>query len=327
MKRKFGKILIITSAVIITLIFAAWQTFNHYWRTNQTFDTFTTFTEPDSLSFTDIIWHESSFGSIHTAIGSFLVKVQLNGIDDSFYMQFDTGTPRTMLYGRTLKKLKEKYPSLKTGQSKNGNTYFSSVQLKIADVAYEADSLRILPNMGSNILDSSFNIIGTVGYDAIVGRKLILDFKNNHFAITNKSFEELGDFRHVEGASVDRFPILLPAKVNDEEVQLWYDTGSSMFSLLLANNKLAALDNAGAIDTLCCTSAWGKSYEFYRREIEGSISIGDLNEQTPQVYASEVMNEVAYFPNWFMMGITGNHIFLDKIILVDTENNVFGISN
>lgn len=137
----------------------------------------------------------------------------------------------------------------------------------------------------------------------------------------------MGDFNQVKGASVDRFPILLPAEVDGEKVQLWFDTGSSMFSLLLANNKLAALDNAGAIDTLCCISAWEKSYEFYRRELKGSIAIGNLYEQKPKVYASEAMNEVAYFPNWFMMGITGNQFFLGKVILVDTENNIFGISD
>ncbi len=328
MNRKTTKIFIIFTLVIVALIIIGWKTFNYYWRTKQTFSTFTSFTEPDSLSFTPIVWKPSNYGTVSSPNGSFLVKVTLNGIDDAFYMQFDTGTPQTVLYGRILNKLEEKYPSLKTNKTQSGNPIFKSADLRIADVIFKANTLKVLPNMGITDLDSSFNVIGTIGFDAIVDRKLILDFKNDLFAITNKPLKELEwTFKHLKGASVEHFPILLPAKVNDEAVQLWYDTGSSMFSLLLSNNKLNALDNAGAIDTLCCTSAWGKSYEFYRRELLGSISIGDLNEHMPDVYASEVMNEIAYFPNWLMMGITGNRLFLDKIILVDTKNNIFGISD
>jgi len=38
----------------------------------------------------------------------FFVKVELNGIDDSFYMQYDTGTQQTLFYGKTLNALQAK---------------------------------------------------------------------------------------------------------------------------------------------------------------------------------------------------------------------------
>jgi hypothetical protein len=39
------------------------------------------------------------------------------------------------------------------------------------------------------------------------------------------------------------------------------------------------------------------------------------------------MDQYSVFPNWLMMGLTGNQMFLNKVILVDTENNIFGIDN
>lgn len=159
MKRKFAKIIMISFAVIVILIFAAWQSFNYYWRTRATINTFSSFSEPGTISYTDIVLRESNLGSINSPIGSFFINVTLNGIDGNFYMQFDTGAPRSSLYGRILKKLQEKHLSLRREQSKNGNPYFKSVKLNIADVAYEADSLKVLPNMGNAVLDSSFNII------------------------------------------------------------------------------------------------------------------------------------------------------------------------
>ncbi|HET8858531.1 hypothetical protein [Marivirga sp.] len=325
---KLFKIFITLFITFLILSFAGWHTFNYYWRTKSTVSTFSNFTEPDSLSFSEIIWREGNFGNIKTEIGSFFVKVELNGVNDSFYMQFDTGAPQTVLYGRKLNKLKEKYPNLSPATNDSGKEYFKDAQLKIGDIILETDYLRILPEMGSAEIDSAFNIIGTIGFDAILDRKLILDFRNDKITITNQDVKDLNySFDLVNGVSLKRFPILLPAQVDDENVNLFYDTGSSMFSLILPPNKLSNMDNSQTIDTLCCISAWGKSLEFYRRKLNSDIKIGKIIENQPDIYAASSMNPYSYFPNWVMMGVTGNQMFLNKVLLIDTKNNIFGISD
>jgi hypothetical protein len=325
---KAFKILLIVAITLLILTFAGWQTFNYFWRTKSTVNTFSSFDEGDSLIYSKIIWRKGTFGSIKTDIGSFFVKVQLNGVDNSFYMQFDTGAAQTVLYGNILEQLQKKYPSLTISESASGNDIFKDAQLKIGNTSFEADYLRILPNMGKNKIDSAFNIIGTIGFDAILNRKLILDFKQDQLAITNKNHKDVGyNFKELEGASLDRFPILIPAEVDGEKVQLWFDTGSSMFSLITAEQKLQNLKNDSPIDTLCCISVWGKSYDFYRRTLHSQIKIGDLTLKNPDVFATENMNQIANFPNWLVMGITGNQMFLDHVVLVDNKNNYFGISD
>jgi hypothetical protein len=325
---KAFKILIIIFISLLILAFTGWQTFNYFWRTKSTVNTFSEFIEPDSVSFSPIIWRKGNFGGVSTDIGSFFVKVELNGVNESFYMQFDTGASQTVLYGRILNQLKEKYPNLAPSKNSSGNDFFKDAQLKIGDAILETDYLRILSNMGSNKIDSSFNIIGTVGFDAIYNRKLILDFKQNRLAITNRKIEDLNyPFQELKGASLDRFPILIPAEVDGENVQLWFDTGSSMFSLITAEQKLQDIENASTIDTLCCISVWGKSYDFYRRKLNSEIKIGNLTNKNPDVFATENMNQIANFPNWLVMGITGNQMFLDKVLLIDPKNNYFGISD
>ncbi|SMG49181.1 hypothetical protein SAMN05661096_03577 [Marivirga sericea] len=322
------KILAIVGVFIVTLLFTGWQVFNYYWRTRGTINTFHSFSEPDTISYTDIRWVEDSYGPLKTNIGAFFVKVKLNGIDDSFYMQFDTGTSQSLLYGKTLNTLKQKYPSFEPVKSQSGSSWLESPNLVIGKLSFDAEKILALDDLGSDEIDSSFIIIGTIGFDAIVGRKLILDFKNNRLTITNKDINNLGfSFTEVAGASIDRFPILIPAVVNENKVQLSYDTGSSMFPLVVDNQKLIGLKNAEPIDTLCCVTSWGKSFNFYRRKLNTSIKIGELTEEKPYVYSSNAMEQYSIFPSWLMMGLTGNQMFLNKVILVDTENNIFGINN
>jgi hypothetical protein len=322
------KILVGVGIFIVTLLFTGWQVFNYYWRTRGTINTFHSFSEPDTISYTNIKWVSDTYGPLKTNISSFFVKVKLNGIDDSFYMQFDTGTSQSLLYGKTLSALKEKYPSLEPVKSQSGNSWLESPNLEMGEFNFSADKILVLENLGSDKIDSSFIKIGTIGFDAIVGRKLILDFKNNRLTITKKDINNLGfSFTEVEGASLDRFPILIPAVVNEENVQISYDTGSSMFSLVVDNQRLIDLKNAEPIDTLCCVTSWGKSYNFYRRKLNTSIKIGELTEEKPYIYSSNAMDQYSVFPNWLMMGLTGNQMFLNKVILVDTENNIFGIDN
>jgi hypothetical protein len=324
--KKGYKILIITALFISGLSFTAWNVFNYYWRTQGTVNTFSTFTEPEALSFSKIKWVEDSFGTFKTDISAFFIKVELNGVDDSFYMQFDTGTSQTLFYGKTLHALKAKHPSFEPVESQSGNYWLKSPVLKIGDLNFGARDLLVKADLGSEEIDPSFTIIGTIGFDAIVGRKLILDFKNNQLTITNKDINKLNYiFKPLEGASLDRFPILIPAEVDGEDVQLLYDTGSSMFPLIVDNQKLLHIENAGRTDTLCCITSWGKSYDFYRRKLNTDIKIGNLVEKQPYVYSSKSMDQYDYFPNWLMMGIAGNHMFIDKILLIDTQNNIFGI--
>lgn len=311
---------------IVALSFTGWQVFNYYWRTRGTINTFNIFSEPDSISYTDIRWVGDSLGPLKTNIGSFFVKVKLNGIDDSFYMQFDTGTSQSLLYGKTLNTLKRKYPSFEPVKSQSGSYWLESPSLEIGELSFDAEKILVRNDLGSDKIDSSFIKIGTIGFDAIVGRKLILDFKNNRLTITKKDINNLGfSFTEVAGASIDRFPILIPAVVNGNKVQLSYDTGSSMFPLVVDNHRLVDFKNAEPIDTLCCVTSWGKSYNFYRRKLNTSIKIGELIEEKPYIYSSSAMDQYSIFPSCLMMGLTGNQMFLNKVILVDTENNIFGI--
>jgi hypothetical protein len=325
---KVVKVLLILAFITSALLFGSWKVFNHYWRTNSTVNTFGTFTEGDVPTPTKIKWVEGTYGSVTSPISAFFVEVQLNGISDSFYMQFDTGTPQTVLYGKTINKLNEKYPTLNLTQSESGNYWLESADLKIGRARLQAEQLLARPTMGSDSLDSNFIIIGSIGFDAILNKKLILDFKNNLLTLTNKDINQPEyAFKNVEGANLHQFPILLPAIVDGEKVQLQFDSGSSMFSLIMDNQKLADLKNADEIDTLCCITSWGKSFDFYRRKLETNIKIGNITEDKPYVYSSNSMNQYSYFPNWLMMGQTGNKIFIGKILLIDTDNNIFAISN
>ncbi len=45
------------------------------------------------------------------------------------------------------------------------------------------------------------------------------------------------------------------------------------------------------------------------------------------VYGCEVLDMVDYIPSWYLFRMTGNRLFNNKIIVIDTKNNKFGIEN
>ncbi len=256
------------------------------------------------------------------------IPVKIKGIDEKFYMQFDLGMNITVFYGRVLKKVLKNYPNFKTSMSKDGVEYLDNVHLELANSKLKlyAAKIKILSGMDFSKLDSAY-VIGTIGYDAILNRTLILDFKKNRFSITDKSINNLGYSLKYIDCSVNKFPVFISAKIGDQKVRFLFDTGSSMFPAITSIKKLNAIKNAGKVDTLGYIQAWGKDYKILRRKLSVPIKIGNNLFYDKYVYATAQKSQQVfnYFPNWYIFGITGNVLFDGKVIVIDTKNDKFGI--
>lgn len=296
-----------------------------YWRNNSTINTFSEFTESKEVSFSKIKWESDSLGGKKVEKIAFFIPIRIDGIKEKLFMQFDTGTPKTLLYGKTLNQLVKSNNLIETFYDQDSLRYLKEPVINIAGNKLKTDKIRIASTLGNSKIDTSFINIGTIGFDAFVNRTLILDFKNNKLAITEKSSSNLNySLKYVENASVDKFPLLIPIKINNESVRLFYDTGSSMFSLLTSNKKLKNI-NENKIDTICCISNWGKQIPIHRKKLNVPIEIGENSFNNEYVFGCEVLDMVDYLPNWFLFGITGNKMFDKKIIIIDTRNNKLGI--
>jgi hypothetical protein len=311
--------------ILILIISISIPFYFNYWRNSKTLKTFNVFSEPTEITYSEIIWKNDSVANMLVEKAFFFVPVKIDGIKEKLYMQFDTGIPATFFHGITLNKLLENNKSIKTEYSKDSIQFFKNPILNIGKMKFKADKIEML-NRGSEKIDSSFIIIGNIGLDAIVGRTLILDFKKNKIAITEKNINHLGkSFEFIENASVDKYPLLIPAKIGEENTRLFFDTGSSMFSLLTSEKQLSKLKSKKKLEKLCCLSSGGKEYEFYRKQIIENIQIGKNIKKEEFVYGFFKLNFIDYLPKSIIYGITGNKMFDNEIIVIDNKNNVLGI--
>lgn len=323
--RKTLKFLLYTCLLLLVLLVIGIPTYISYWRNSATKNTYTSFTEPAHISFCHIKWTSDFLGDEKIEKIAFYVPVKVKGLKGNFFMQFDSGTQTTLFYGKTLNQLLKSPHSIETYYTKDSLRYVRKPIINIGDNELKADKIRIASTLGSATIDSSHIVIGTMGFDAFVNRTLILDFKTDKLAITEKSAHDLSySMQYVENASVDKFPFIIPAQINGKNTRLFYDTGSSMFSLITSNQRVRDI-NTDKMDSLCCISHWGEQYPVYRKQLHTPIKIGNYAYENQSVYGCQVVDMVDYVPSWYLYGMTGNRLFDQKIVVIDTENNLFGI--
>lgn len=325
--KKLYKRILYSVIILILLTVIAIPVYISYWRNSSTVETFHTFKEPNKISFCDIRWTSDFLGKDKIDKIAFYVPVKIKGLKGNLFMQFDSGTQTTLFYGKTLKKVLESGNSIKTFYDIDSLHYIQNPIINIKDNQFHAKKIRIASSLGEEKIDSSFTVIGTIGFDVFVNKTLILDFKKDKLAITNKEADHLGyDLSYVKNASINKFPLIIPAKIGDKNTRLFYDTGSSMFSLITSNKRLINI-NENKADSLCCINNWGKQLPVYKKKLNTPIKIGDLEYNNQSIYGCEVLDIVDYVPSWYLFGITGNRLFNNKIVVIDTKNNKFGIEN
>jgi hypothetical protein len=282
---------------------------------------------PGRIVYSPIIWHSDSVGDEWFEKTSFFIPVTLNGISENLYMQFDLGSPVTLLYGNTLEVFAEKYPAIqeKIVVTEKERTYFHDARLNLSDsICLSAKKLPVI-KYGSSAIDTGFTIIGSTGYDLIRDNVLILDFKLNRYALTNVLPDDLSrKVKYVNKPDLARFPIILPFYIGDKKIRLFYDSGSSLFPILTGTNRLKRLDQTHGVDTVGPLSSLGKQHLYARVKEAATLSFNGLNLGKIDVYGRKDLN-ILKLTGGYVYGITGNALFADKIIVIDRKNNKFGI--
>lgn len=296
-------------------------------RSMQTFDTFDVINESDKVEFSDIIWTNDSLSTKIKKKIAFFIPVKIKGIERVLYMQLDTGTPKTIFYERPIREFAKLNTNLEKQISETDDIIFmNQVELKLNDNILTATKIRIKRSYGDSNIDSNFVIIGTLGFDILVGRTLILDFINNKYSITTRRAEELNyKIDYIQDASVDKFPLLIPAKIGDKEIRLLYDTGSSMFTILISIDKFNSMSTNSSIDTIGGINSWGTMYNVYRTYLDEPVSFDHIILNNQPIYGIEKKQFLDYFPDWYYYGKMGNKLFENKIIIIDNVSNKFGI--
>src|SRR5258706_3406705 len=178
-----------------------------------------------------ILWKASE----SSPISALLLPVKIKNIPSQFYMQLDFGSPVTAFYSRSLRSIEEKYPN-EISYSENlaelnwdfqmGKMSISSNRFKILNYGEPADWDNL----------EAENIIGTIGTDLLEKRTTILNLRDNvcsfHESLPDSITRNgLSDFQSKKRR------ILLPAKIDGDDVSLLFDSGTSAYELITSKEN------------------------------------------------------------------------------------------
>lgn len=273
-------------------------------------------------------WQGDSIELNWEANAAMLIPVRLKNCPRLFYMQFDSGSPYSLLYQNKIDAIQSKYPksfpikimkgSLQNFSFKADNIPFFTKEM----VVKQFDSTSINWNDEDGI-----EIIGTLGTDFIDGKVAIIDYPHCKLTITNAIPGKL--LRRVKLATFiyANRSILLPAKINAKETILYFDTGSSMYELLTNKETCEQLAIPSTRPNQTKVKSWDKFLTANTLASNDSIEVASTTIPIhSSTYIEGISNsQIEYMAKMGIGGMTGNKLFLNYILILDTKNQKFGV--
>lgn len=283
---------------------------------------------PAGTSVIPFIWQGDSIGGQWEPHAALLIPVRLAHCPRRFYMQFDLGSPYSLLYRNMLTAIQRKYPqALPPGEpGKNLN-----------NISFEAGGTRVIAGeiaveqFDSTAIDWSnedgADIIGTIGTDLIDGKVAVIDYPGCQLSISPVMpaallpHLSLTDFMYV------RRSILLPVKLQGDTKMIFFDTGSSMYELLTDESTCRQLAVRNAEHLRRRVKSWNKYITANSFASDETIEIA--GKKIPLRYATYMEGvsdaQVKQMARMGIAGMTGNKLFLNYKLVLDTRNKKFGL--
>jgi hypothetical protein len=262
-----------------------------------------------------IKWISSNENS-HSAL---LLPIEIKGINRTFYMQFDSGSPVTVFYKKSLESIAEKFQNqLKID---NENSSISSA-FRIGKMNVASSDFEVL-DYGEKISfddPNAENIIGTIGTDLLEKRITILDFKNNQCSFIEKIKEDaFTDFEF------KKRKILIPSVIENENLKLLYDTGTSGYELITTKEIWQQYRNKNSAIKTEKGNSWGNTLSVYSASAKKKIQFKNTTLNLSEVTYIEGTSSLQKFlmKRSGMQGMIGNKLFLNHKLILDCRNKKF----
>ena len=288
---------------------------------------------PDSAFYTPIVWSYDTINDTQLKKRAMYVSVYINDIEQEALMQFDLGANLSGFYYKTVNLLTDSIPELKSKikLSKKGNPYFENAKISFnKGVTLYKDKFYMWKHIGYDSLPETMPIIGTIGYDILDNYILIIDYVNDRIALVESiPFELEKKITYIPKTDLKKFPIILPFKLGEKKIRLWFDTGSSSAEVLTSTKRLKRVSLNKEIEPIDSGYSWGKLDIEYKASMQNiknpNLYIGDIYLQQVQVTGIDRLNTMLSLAGRYFYGFTGNAVFENCIVVIDRKNNKFGI--
>lgn len=273
-------------------------------------------------------WQGDSLRHTWNPRAALLVPVKLRHCPRLFYMQFDLGAPYSLFYKNKVAAIGQKYPdaiqlSDSTSALENLSIQLNQVPLEIRTVAVR----QVGPEGIDWSTPDSLEIIGTLGADLIENRIFWIDYPTGQMGLATRVPAQWQD-AHVESDFhfVHR-RVLLPATLHGKSTLLYFDTGSSSFELLTDPATWQQLAAPSAQPASYPVNSWGTLLTAHTVATHDSLELGAHRIPIRYVTKMEGVNaaQEQQMRKVGIGGMIGNALFLDYVLLLDTQRQKFGL--
>lgn len=257
----------------------------------------------------------------HAAI---LVAVSLPGCSRTCYMQFDLGAQQSVMYRNQLKAV----------QAVCGQPVSASDTITDANFTFllngtpiPAGRMPVINHAGPATWQENNApfIIGTLGADVIDGRVMLIDYPSQRLTVSVSPPDSAGIM--LSACMYVNRSVLLPAVIKGKKTILFFDTGSSAFELLTDRNTYTQLADTASGTRTYQVRSWNRMLTAHMAPTRDSITTGGqrlpLKRVTYMEGASD--SQVARMMQLGIGGMTGNTLFLEKQLLIDTRTRKFAV--
>ncbi|KIA92525.1 hypothetical protein OA88_22455 [Flavobacterium sp. JRM] len=232
----------------------------------------------------------------------------------TYYLQFDTGSPYTMFYSNSIKKISQISVNKKLAKTSFyiGKTKITSDKFKIYDFG--------------NDDNDSIKIIGTIGADILENRKTIINFKENYIALNLSKMpsqfqSKLFDFKF------KKRKIIVRGLLKKKEENFLFDSGTSAYELLTDKEVWENLKLPNSKINIEKSQSWNKVLTAYTANCNQKIQFPNHEIPLNNVTYVKGFSQAQYLIMKFsgMTGLLGNKIFLNNSLYIDCTQNKMGI--
>lgn len=274
-------------------------------------------------------WQSDSINNQLNPYAAMLLPVLIKGCPRVFYMQFDLGAPTSLFYKNKLNAINDKFKniSLQHTDDKDQLINYDFFLDKNILTAKKID-VKQFDSSGINWSDTlSHEIIGTIGTDLFEDKILIINYQNNNLFIGDKIPDSISPKVNPADFKFENRRVLLPALIDETPTDIFFDSGTSAFELMTNQKTWEKLSKKDAKPNKYEVSSWGNKLKVNTIATDKSITFNKT--AIPLKYVTYVEG-ISFVQSTLMKlsgvgGLTGNKLFINKIVVLDTKHLKFDI--
>jgi hypothetical protein len=243
-----------------------------------------------------------------------LLPIHFSNDTITYYLQFDTGSPYTVFYSNSIKKINQIVVNKELAK-----TSFSIGKTKIT-----SDKFKIYNHGNDN--HNLIKIIGTIGADILENRKTIINFKENYIALNlskvpSQFQTKLFDFKF------KKRKIIVKGFLKGQEENFLFDSGTSSYELLTNKEVWKNLKLPISKINIEKSQSWDKVLTTFTANCNQKIKFDNQEIPLNNVTYVEGFSQAQYSMMKFsgMTGMLGNKLFLNNNLYIDCTQNKMGI--